>query len=181
MLVSPPRPDPTPTSAPAVPLPHAQPLLVVACGWALLLMLAKCVFVPFQVVGGLPEDTPEAPEIPTVKGHQLVGGPQMLQLRYAGCPEVNNVGNSLKEKKRQPKNVITQRRKRKRQETVTHNGSLCIQRHPGDMSLVCHDTALGSNILQLQRQLEGDRHIAAFSEASGVENHFLSMVHVTHQ
>ena len=34
-----------------------------------------------QVVGGLPEDTPEVPDIPTVKGHQLQGGPQMLQLR----------------------------------------------------------------------------------------------------
>ena len=40
--------------------------------------------VGLQVVGGLPEDTPEAPEIPTVKGHQLLGGPQMIQLRY--CP-----------------------------------------------------------------------------------------------
>lgn len=34
-----------------------------------------------QVLGGLPEDTPEAPEIPTVQGHELLGGPQMLQLR----------------------------------------------------------------------------------------------------
>jgi len=35
-----------------------------------------------QVVGGLPEDTPDAPDIPTVKGHELLGGPQMIQLRY---------------------------------------------------------------------------------------------------
>ena len=35
-----------------------------------------------QVTGGLPEDTPELPEIPTVQGHHLYGGPQMLQLRY---------------------------------------------------------------------------------------------------
>lgn len=34
-----------------------------------------------QVVGGLPEDSPDAPDIPTVQGHQLLGGPQMLQLR----------------------------------------------------------------------------------------------------
>ena len=40
-----------------------------------------------QVVSGLPEDTPDAPEIPTVKGHELLGGPQMIQLRYlAGLP-----------------------------------------------------------------------------------------------
>ena len=31
-------------------------------------------------MGGLPEDTPEAPEIPRVQGHELLGGPQMLQL-----------------------------------------------------------------------------------------------------
>jgi hypothetical protein len=35
---------------------------------------------PAQVLGGLPEDTPEQPEIPTVQGHELQGGPQMLQL-----------------------------------------------------------------------------------------------------
>ena len=35
-----------------------------------------------QATGGLPEDTPELPEIPTVKGKHLYGGPQMLQLRY---------------------------------------------------------------------------------------------------
>ena len=34
-----------------------------------------------QVLGGLPEDSSEAPEIPTVQGHELLGGPQMLQLR----------------------------------------------------------------------------------------------------
>lgn len=33
-----------------------------------------------QVLGGLPKDVPEAPEIPTVQGKQLLGGPQMLQL-----------------------------------------------------------------------------------------------------
>ncbi len=33
-----------------------------------------------QVLGGLPEDVPEAPEVPTVQGHELQGGPQMLQL-----------------------------------------------------------------------------------------------------
>jgi len=35
-----------------------------------------------QVVGGLPDDTPDAPVIPTVKGHELLGGPQMIQLRF---------------------------------------------------------------------------------------------------
>ena len=35
-----------------------------------------------QVLGGLPDDTPHAPDIPTVKGHKLLGGPQMIQLRY---------------------------------------------------------------------------------------------------
>ena len=38
-----------------------------------------------QVVSGLPEDTPDAPEIPTVQGHTLLGGPQMIQLRYDCC------------------------------------------------------------------------------------------------
>ena len=33
------------------------------------------------MTGGLPEDMPELPEIPTVQGHHLYGGPQMLQLR----------------------------------------------------------------------------------------------------
>ena len=36
------------------------------------------------MLGGLPEDTPEAPEVPTVKGHELLGGPQMLQLSLDG-------------------------------------------------------------------------------------------------
>ena len=36
-----------------------------------------------QVLGGLPEDVPEAPEVPTVQGHELQGGPQMLQLSCA--------------------------------------------------------------------------------------------------
>lgn len=33
---------------------------------------------------GLPEDTPEQPEIPTVKGVELQGGPQMIQLSRDG-------------------------------------------------------------------------------------------------
>lgn len=37
-----------------------------------------------KVIEGLPEDTPEAPEIPTVKGKALRGGPQMLQLSLDG-------------------------------------------------------------------------------------------------
>lgn len=36
-----------------------------------------------QVLGGLPKDVPEAPEIPRVQGNELQGGPQMLQLSYA--------------------------------------------------------------------------------------------------
>lgn len=51
--------------------------------WTLLSLLSMGACVPAQVVGGLPEDTPDAPEIPSVKGHQLLGGPQMLQLRSA--------------------------------------------------------------------------------------------------
>lgn len=39
---------------------------------------------PSQVLEGLPEDTPEQPEIPKVKGKEIQGGPQMLQLRWAG-------------------------------------------------------------------------------------------------
>ena len=35
------------------------------------------------VVSGLPDDMPEAPEVPTVQGHELLGGPQMIQLRCA--------------------------------------------------------------------------------------------------
>ena len=46
---------------------------------AMLICLQTCWV---QVVGGLPEDTPDAPDIPTVKGHELLGGPQMIQLRY---------------------------------------------------------------------------------------------------
>lgn len=34
-----------------------------------------------QVLGGLPDEVPDGPEIPTVQGHELLGGPQMLQLR----------------------------------------------------------------------------------------------------
>ena len=34
-----------------------------------------------QVTGGLPDDTPELPVLPKVKGHELLGGPQMIQLR----------------------------------------------------------------------------------------------------
>ncbi|KAK9814393.1 hypothetical protein WJX72_005141 [[Myrmecia] bisecta] len=37
-----------------------------------------------KVLGGLPADTPEAPEIPTVQGHELRGGPQMIQLSLDG-------------------------------------------------------------------------------------------------
>ena len=33
-----------------------------------------------QVLGGLPKDVPEAPEVPRVQGNELQGGPQMLQL-----------------------------------------------------------------------------------------------------
>ena len=44
-----------------------------------------------QVVGGLPEDTPEAPEIPTVKGHDLQGGPQMIQLRCASLQTADSI------------------------------------------------------------------------------------------
>lgn len=39
---------------------------------------------PLKVLGGLPEDTPEAPEIPTVAGVELRGGPQMIQLSLDG-------------------------------------------------------------------------------------------------
>ncbi|CAK0773982.1 Methanethiol oxidase [Coccomyxa viridis] len=39
---------------------------------------------PVKVLGGLPKDVPEAPEIPTVQGKQLLGGPQMLQLSLDG-------------------------------------------------------------------------------------------------
>lgn len=39
---------------------------------------------PVKVLGGLPDDVPEAPEIPTIKGHELLGGPQMLQLSLDG-------------------------------------------------------------------------------------------------
>ena len=33
-----------------------------------------------QVLGGLPKDVAEAPEVPRVQGNELQGGPQMLQL-----------------------------------------------------------------------------------------------------
>eukprot|EP00798_Chlamydomonas_sp_ICE-L_P019284 gene19284-25927_t len=36
------------------------------------------------VIDGLPEDTPEAPEIPEIQGHKLLGGPQMIQLSLDG-------------------------------------------------------------------------------------------------
>ncbi|GLI68840.1 hypothetical protein VaNZ11_013383 [Volvox africanus] len=39
---------------------------------------------PLKVLGGLPEDTPEPPEIPRVAGVELRGGPQMLQLSLDG-------------------------------------------------------------------------------------------------
>lgn len=32
--------------------------------------------------GNLPDGLTEAPTVPTIKGHTLEGGPQMLQLRY---------------------------------------------------------------------------------------------------
>ena len=38
---------------------------------------------PVRVLGGLPEDTPAAPAAPTVQGHEVLGGPQMIQLRWA--------------------------------------------------------------------------------------------------
>ena len=34
-----------------------------------------------QVTCGMPEDAPEFPKLPQVQGHDLLGGPQMLQLR----------------------------------------------------------------------------------------------------
>lgn len=40
-----------------------------------------------QVLGGLPDDVPEPtwqPESPTIKGKEIQGGPQMLQLRWGG-------------------------------------------------------------------------------------------------
>jgi hypothetical protein len=33
-----------------------------------------------QVLGGLPDDVKEPPSVPTVQGHELLGGPQMIQL-----------------------------------------------------------------------------------------------------
>ncbi|KXZ56714.1 hypothetical protein GPECTOR_1g643 [Gonium pectorale] len=39
---------------------------------------------PLKVIEGLPEDTPEPPEVPTVAGLELRGGPQMLQLSLDG-------------------------------------------------------------------------------------------------
>ena len=42
---------------------------------------------PVRVLGGLPEDTPEAPAAPTVQGHEVLGGPQMIQLRWAPAAE----------------------------------------------------------------------------------------------
>ncbi|KAL4457508.1 hypothetical protein ABPG75_012373 [Micractinium tetrahymenae] len=39
---------------------------------------------PVKVLEGLPEDTPEQPEIPKVKGKEIQGGPQMLQLSLDG-------------------------------------------------------------------------------------------------
>ena len=44
---------------------------------------------PVRVLGGLPEDTHEAPAAPTVQGHEVLGGPQMIQLRWA--PAANSV------------------------------------------------------------------------------------------
>ncbi|KAK9855439.1 hypothetical protein WJX84_007786 [Apatococcus fuscideae] len=37
-----------------------------------------------KVTGGLPDDTPELPVLPKVKGHELLGGPQMIQLSLDG-------------------------------------------------------------------------------------------------
>lgn len=37
-----------------------------------------------HVVGGLPDDIESIPEIPTIKGKELYGGPQMLQLSLDG-------------------------------------------------------------------------------------------------
>ena len=48
-------------------------------------MAAQLADAVVQVSGGLPEDTPELPEVPTVKGRHLYGGPQMLQLRHASA------------------------------------------------------------------------------------------------
>ncbi|EFN58621.1 hypothetical protein CHLNCDRAFT_140840 [Chlorella variabilis] len=39
---------------------------------------------PVKVIEGLPEDSPEQPEVPTVKGVELQGGPQMIQLSLDG-------------------------------------------------------------------------------------------------
>ena len=42
---------------------------------------------PVRVLEGLPEDTPEAPVAPTVQGREVLGGPQMIQLRRAPTPK----------------------------------------------------------------------------------------------
>lgn len=39
---------------------------------------------PIKAIDGLPEDTPEAPEVPAIGGRTLDGGPQMLQLSLDG-------------------------------------------------------------------------------------------------
>ena len=48
-----------------------------------------------QVLGGLPDDVPEAPSIPTVQGHELHGGPQMIQLRCDPSSYRQLVGYSM--------------------------------------------------------------------------------------
>ena len=50
--------------------------------YCLMVHLAKgCILATIQVRGGLPDDVTEIPELPKVKGHNLEGGPQMIQLR----------------------------------------------------------------------------------------------------
>jgi len=39
---------------------------------------------PVEVLGGLPDDVKEPPSVPTVQGHELLGGPQMIQLSLDG-------------------------------------------------------------------------------------------------
>ena len=63
--------------------PHG--LAVCARSWKLSAgygCLSSNVVLVHQVVAGLPEGTPDAPEIQTLQGHELQGGPQMIQLRY---------------------------------------------------------------------------------------------------
>ena len=53
-------------------------LLASGLGFCWALMSWSCMMM--QVLGGLPKDVPEAPEVPRVQGKELQRGPQMLQL-----------------------------------------------------------------------------------------------------